>query len=178
METRPSIWINAEKARDLADCMDIMPTISTLKHLETHIAGVVLPPQDYSLKWRTPSPDFVFTEDNFPYLPKSRTPSKRQHVNNGTILLGSPMPPLDFAKDFDIEYFVSVPNFLDYEPDANYIEQSLVWQHNLMLPAYFGLNKNVLYCSVPVSLYGLVASACPAGVQYNFIDKCSYLRCK
>jgi len=46
------------------------------------------------------------------------------------------------------------------------------------LPAYFGLNKNVFYCSVPVSLYGLVASACPVGVQYNFIDKCSYSRCK
>ena len=111
--------------------MDMTLTISTLKHLETHIADVVLLPQDHSLKQRTPSPDFVFTEDDFPYLPESGTPSKRQHVDNGTISLGSPMPPPDFAGDFDIEYFVSVPNFLDHEPDANYIKQSLVWQHNL-----------------------------------------------
>ena len=99
-------------------------------------------------------------------------------MDNGTISLGSLMPPPDFTGDFDIEYFVSVPNFLDHEPDANYIEQSLVQQHNLMLSAYFGLNKNVFYCSVPVGLYGLVASACPVGVQYNFIDKCSCSRCK
>jgi len=152
--------------------------ISTLKHLETHIADVVLLPQDHSLKRRTPSLDFVFTEDDFPYLPGSRTPFKCQHVDDGTISLGSPTLPPDFAGDFDMKYFVSVPNFLDHEPDANYIEQSLVWQHNLTSPVYFGLNKNVFYCSVPVSLYGLVASACPAGVQYNFIDKCSCSRCK
>jgi len=178
METRPGIWINAEKARNLADCMDVMPTISTLKHLETHIADVALPPQDHSLKWQTPSSDFVFTEDNFSYLPGSGTPSKCQHMDNGTISLGSPTLPPDFTGDFDTEYFVSVPNFFDHEPNANYIEQSLVRQHNLTLPAYFGLNKNVFYCSVPVGLYGLVASACPVGVQNNFIDKCSYLRCK
>jgi len=155
-----------------------MPTISTLKCLETHIADVILPPQDHSLKQRTSSPDFVFTEDNFPYLPGSRTPSKCQCMDDGTISLGSPMPPPDFAGDFDMEYFMSVPNFLDHEPDANYIKQSLVRRHNLTSPAYFGLNKNVFYCSVPVSLYGLVASACPVGVQYNFIDKYSCLRYK
>jgi len=125
-ETRPGIWVNAEKARNLADHMDVMPTISTLKRLETYIADVVLPPQDHSLKWQTPSPDFVFTEDDFPYLPGSRTPFKCQHVDDGMILLGSPTLPPDFAGDFDMEYFVSVPNFLDHEPDANYIEQSLV----------------------------------------------------
>jgi len=75
---------------------------------------------------------FLSTEDDFPYLPESRTPSKRQHVDDGMILLGSPMPTPNFAGDFDMEYFVPVPNFLDYEPDANYIEQSLVQQHNLM----------------------------------------------
>jgi len=41
--------------------------------------------------------------------------------------LGSSTPPPDFAGDFDTEYFMSVPNFLDHKPDANYIEQSLVW---------------------------------------------------
>jgi len=100
--------------------------ISTLKHLETHIADIILLPQDHSLKQRTPSPDFVFTENNFPYLPGSGTPSKCQRMDDGTILLGSPTLPLDFAGDFDMEYFMSVPNFLDHEPDANYIEQSLV----------------------------------------------------
>ena len=33
--TRPSIWVNAKKARNLADHMDITSTISMLKHLET-----------------------------------------------------------------------------------------------------------------------------------------------
>jgi len=73
---------------------------------------------------------------------------------------------------------MSVPNFLDHEPDANYIEQSLVWRRNLTSPQYFGSYKNIFYHSVPVGLYGLVASACPAGVQYNFINKCSCSRCK
>jgi len=125
-ETRPGILVNAEQARNLADHMDMMPTISTLKRLETHIANVILPPQGHSLKWQMPSPDFVFTEDDFPYLPGSGTPSKRQHMDDGMISLGSPMLPPDFAGDFDTEYFMSVPNFLDHEPDANYIEQSLV----------------------------------------------------
>jgi len=49
-ETRPSVWVNAEKARDLADHMDITPTVSMLKHLETHVADIVHPPQDHSLK--------------------------------------------------------------------------------------------------------------------------------
>jgi len=75
-------------------------------------------------------------------------------------LLGSSMLPPDFAGDFDMEYFTSVSNFLDHEPDANYIEQSLVRRHNMMSPHYFGLHKNYFYRSVPVSLYGLVASAC------------------
>ena len=127
METRPSVWVNAKKAHDLADRMDVMPMISTLKHLETHVADDVLLSQDHSLKWRTPSPDFVFTENDFPYLPGSGTPSKCQCMDNGTILLGSPTPPLNFTGDFDTEYFMSVSNFLDHEPDANYIEQSLVW---------------------------------------------------
>ena len=68
METRPSVWVNAEKARDLADRMEVTPTISMLKRLETHITNVILSPQDHSLKWRTPSLDFIFTEDNFPYF--------------------------------------------------------------------------------------------------------------
>jgi len=125
-----------------------------------------------------PSPNFVFIEDNFPYLPGSRTLSQRQYTDNGTISLGNPTPPLDFAGDFDTDYFTSFPNFLDHESNANHIEQSLVWRHNLTSPQYFGLHKNTFYCSVPVSLYGLVASAHPMGVQYNFIDKCSYWRCK
>ena len=137
-ETRPGVWVNAEKAHDLADHMEVMPTISTLKCLETHIADVILLPQNHSLKWQTPSPDFVFTEDDFPYLLESRTPSKHQCVDDGMISLGSTLPP-DFAEDFNTEYFMSVPNFLDHEPDANYIEQSLVWQHNLTSPVYFWL---------------------------------------
>jgi len=158
METRPSIWVNAEKACDLADHMDVTPMVSMLKHLETHIYNIVHPPQDHFLKRRLPSPDFVFTEDNFPYLLRSGTPLKRQHIDDKTILLGSPMPPPDFVGDFDMDYFMSVSNFLDHEPNDNYIEQSLVWRCNLTSPQYFGLHKNIFYCSVPVSLYGLVAS--------------------
>jgi len=51
METRPGIRVNAEKACNLADHMEVTPTISMLKHLETHIADVILLPQDHSLKW-------------------------------------------------------------------------------------------------------------------------------
>ena len=133
METRPDIWVNTKKAHNLADCMDVTLMISMLKHLETHVYIVAHLPQDHSLKWQTPSPDFVFTEDDFPYLPGSGTPLKRQRTDDGTILLGSPMLPLDFTGDFDMEYFASVPKFLDHEPDANYIEQSLVWRCNLTL---------------------------------------------
>jgi len=50
-ETRPGIWVNAEKACDLADHMEVTPMISMLKCLETHITDVILPPQDHSLKW-------------------------------------------------------------------------------------------------------------------------------
>ena len=92
--------------------------------------------------------------------------------------LGSPMPPPHFTSDYDSDYFVSVPIFLDHEPDADYIEQSLIWCQPKLTPAFFGLYKHIFYCSVPVSLYSLVASACPTGVQYNFIDKCSCSRCK
>jgi len=84
-ETRSGIWVNAEKSRDLADHMDVTPMASTLKCLETHVYNIVHLPQDHSLKQQMPSPDFVFTEDNFPYLLGSRTPSKRQHTNDGTI---------------------------------------------------------------------------------------------
>jgi len=177
-ETRPGVWVNAEKARDLADRMEITPTISTLKRLETHVTDVILPPQDYSLKWHTPSPDFVFTEDDFSYLAGRETPSKRQHIDDGTVLLGSPMPPLHFASDYDPDYFASVPIFLDHEPDADYIEQSLIWHQPMLTPTFFGSIKNIFARSVSVGLYGLVASARPAGVQYNFIDKCSCSRCK
>jgi len=177
-ETRPSVWINAEKARDLANRMDITLTVSMLKHLETHVTDIVHPPQDHSLKWRTPSLDFIFTKDDFPYLTGSKTPLKRQRIDNGTISLGSPTPPLDFARDYDPDYFTSVPIFLDHEPNANYIEQSLIWHRPVLTPASFGSIKNIFYRSVPVGLYGLVASAHPTGVQYNFIDKCSCLRCK
>jgi len=92
--------------------------------------------------------------------------------------LGSPTPPPHFALDYDPDYFASVTIFLDHEPDADYIEQSLIWRRPMLTPAYFGLHKNIFYRSVPVGLYGLIASACPAGVQYNFIDKCSCSRCK
>jgi len=125
-ETRPSIWVNAKKAHDLVNCMEVIPMISMLKHLETHVANVILSPQDHSLKWRTPSPDFVFTEDDFPYLPGSETPSKHQCIDDGTVLLGSPMPPPTFARDFDLDYFASVPIFIDHEPTADDIEQGLI----------------------------------------------------
>jgi len=149
-----------------------------LKRLETHVANIILPPQDHSLKWRTPSPDFIFTEDDFSYLPGSGTPSKHQHIDDGTVSLGSPTPLPHFASDYDLDYFASVPIFLDHEPTADYIEQSLIQRCNMTLPTYFGSIKNSLPCSVPVGLYGLVASARPMGVQYNFIDKCSCSRCK
>ena len=126
-ETRPGVWINTKKTRDLADHIDIALTISMLKHFKTHVYDIVHLPQNHSLKQQMPSPDFIFTEDNFFYLPQSRTPLKRQCTDNETISLGSLMSPLDFTGDFDMEYFMSVPNFLDHEPDANYIEQSLVW---------------------------------------------------
>jgi len=114
--------------------------ISMLKHLETHITDIILPPQDHSLKWQMPSLDFVFTEDNFPYLPGSGTPSKHQHIDDGTMSLGSPMPPPIFTSDFDPDYFVSVPIFVNHEPAANYIEQSLIQQCNLTSPLFFWLN--------------------------------------
>jgi len=152
--------------------------ISTLKHLETHVADVILLPQDHSLKWRTPSLDFIFTEDDFPYLPESGTLSKCQCIDNGTVSLGSLMLLPHFASDYDPDYFTSVPIFINHEPAANYIKQSLIWQCNLTLPLFFGSIKNIFTCSVPVGLYGLVASAHPMGVQYNFIDKCSCSRCK
>jgi len=178
METRPSVWVNAKKARNLADRMDVTPTVSMLKCLETHVADIVHPPQDHSLKQRTPSLDFIFTKDNFPYLLGSETLSKRQCIDDGTISLGSPTPPPDFARDYDLDYFASVPIFLHHEPTADYIEQSLIWRCNITSPIYFGSIKNTFAHSVPVGLYGLVASAHPAGVQYNFIDKCSCSRCK
>jgi len=125
-----------------------------------------------------PSPDFIFTEDDFPYLPGSETPSKRQRIDDGTVSLGSSMPPPTFARDFDPDYFVSVPIFINHEPTADYIEQSLIRRCNMTLPTYFSSIKNIFTCSVPVGLYGLVASAHLMGVQYNFIDKCSCSRCK
>ena len=154
-ETRPSVWINVKKAYNLADHMDIIWTISMLKHLETHIAYVVHPPQDTSLKWQTPSLDFIFTENDFLYLLESGTLSKCQCIDDGTISLGSPSLSLDFVRDFDVEYFTLVSIFLDHEPDANYIEQSLVWQCNLTSPAFFGLYKNIfitLYLSAFTAL--------------------------
>ena len=125
-----------------------------------------------------PSLDFVFTEDDFSYLSGSRTPSKHQCIDDRTVLLGSPMPPPIFARDFDLDYFASVPVFINYEPTADYIEQSLIQQCNVTSPTYFGSIKNFFTRSVPVGLYGLVASAHPMGLQYNFIDKCSCSRCK
>ena len=53
MKTRPGIWVNAEKACNLADRMEVTPMISTLKHLETHITDVILllgQPLNYLLK--------------------------------------------------------------------------------------------------------------------------------
>ena len=177
-ETRPGIWVNAKKAHNLADHMEVTPTILMLKHLETHVADIILLPQDHSLKWRMHSPDFVFTEDDFPYLLGSKTPSKRQRIDNGTMSLGSPTLPPTFARDFNPDYFTSVPIFINHEPTADYIKQSLIQRCNVTSPIYFGSIKNIFICSVPVALYSLVASACPIGVQYNFIDKCSCSRCK
>jgi len=88
------------------------------------------------------------------------------------------MLPPTFARDFDLDYFASVPIFINHEPTADYIKQSFIQQCNVILPTYFGSIKNISTCSVPVGLYGLVASALPMGVQYNFIDKCPSLRCK
>jgi len=106
--------------------MEVTPMISMLKHLETQITDVILPPQDHSLKWQTPSPDFVFTEDNFPYLPGSETSSKRQCIDDGTVSLGSLMLPPIFARDFDPDYFMLVPIFVNHEPTADDIQQSLI----------------------------------------------------
>jgi len=107
--------------------MEVTPTILMLKYLETHITDVILSPQDHSLKWRTPSPDFVFTEDDFPYLLGSRTLSKHQHIDDETVSLGSPTLPPTFSSDYDPDYFASVPIFINHEPAADYIEQSLIW---------------------------------------------------
>jgi len=142
-ETRPSVWVNAEKAHDLADCMDITPTVSTLKHLETHVADIVHPPQDHSLKWRMPSLNFIFTKDDFPYLLGSETLLKRQRIDDRTIFLGSPTPLPDFTRDYNPDYFASVPIFLDHEPNANYIEQSLIWHRSVLMPTSFGSIKNI-----------------------------------
>ena len=106
--------------------MEVTLTISTLKHLETHDADIILPPQDHSLKQRMPSPEFVFTEDDFPYLPGSETLSKCQHIDDGTMLLASLMPPPIFTSDFDLDYFTSVPILVNHEPAADHIEQSLI----------------------------------------------------
>jgi len=149
-----------------------------LKHLETHITDIILLPQDHSLKWWTPSPNFVFTKDNFPYLLGSETPPKCQHIDDGTVSLGSPILLPTFARNFDLDYFASVPIFIDHESTADYIEQSFIWWCNVTSLFYFGSIKNIFTCSVPVGLYSLVASTCPMGVQYNFIDKCSCSRCK
>ena len=130
-ETRPGIWVNAEKACNLANYMEVTLMISMLKCLETHITDVILPPQDLSLKRQTPSLDFIFTEDDFPYLPGSGTPSKRQCIDDGTMLLGSPTLPLTFTRDFDPDYFMSVPIFIDHEPTADYIKQSFIWRCNV-----------------------------------------------
>ena len=129
--------------------------ISTLKRLETHVADVILPPQDHSLKRRMPSPDFVFTKDDFPYLVGRETPSKRQRIDDGTMSLGSPTPLPHFASDYDLDYFASVPIFLNHEPDADYIEQSLIWCRPMLTPTYFGLHKiffTALYLSAFMAL--------------------------
>ena len=49
-EVWPGIWLNAEKARDLADRMEMTLTVQMLKCLETHIVDVVELPKDSSLK--------------------------------------------------------------------------------------------------------------------------------
>ena len=49
-EVRPGIWLNAEKARNLADHMEMTPTVQMLKHLETHVIDIVEPPKDSFLK--------------------------------------------------------------------------------------------------------------------------------
>jgi len=94
------------------------------------------------------------------------------------MLLGSPTPPPTFASDYDPDYFMSVPIFINHEPAADHIEQSLIQRCNLTSPLFFGSIKNIFTHSVPVGLYSLVASVHPTDVQYNFIDKCSCSRCK
>ena len=89
--------------------MEMTPTVQMLKHLETHIIDVIEPPKDSSLKRQSPPCDnFFFTEEDFPFLPESKDLSKQQHLDDGTISLGSPLPLPDFAETCDQDYFVSV----------------------------------------------------------------------
>ena len=69
-----------------------------------------------------PCDDFFFSEKDFPFLPGTQDSSKQQCLDDGTISLGSPSPPLDFAGTCDQDYFASV-QFLNHELNANDIEQ-------------------------------------------------------
>ena len=101
--------------------------VQTLKCLETHIVDVVEPHKDRSLKRQSlPYKNFLFTEEDFLFLLGSEDPSKHQCLDDGTISLGSPSLPLDFALSYDQDYFASV-QFLTHELNANYIEQGSFW---------------------------------------------------
>ena len=84
-EVWPRIWLNAKKACNLSDCMEMTLTVQTLKHLETHIIDVIEPPKDHSLKWQSPPcDDFFFTEEDFPFLLGSEDPSKCQQIGRAS----------------------------------------------------------------------------------------------
>ena len=179
MEVWPGIWLNAEKAHDLSDHMKMTPTVQMLKHLETHIIDVVEPPKDHFLKrWSPPCDDFFFTEEDFLFLLGSKDPLKQQCLDDGTISLGSPSPPPDFASTCDQDYFVSV-QFLNHELNANDIEQGPLQQASIAVPTFFGSYKNIFSCSVVnTSLYGLVCSNCPSGMVYKYMHSCPCEKCK
>ena len=85
-EVRPSIWLNAEKAHNLSDHMEMTLMVQMLKRLETHIIDIIEPLKDCSLKWQSPPcDDFFFTEEDFLFLLGTKDPSKHQHLDDGTI---------------------------------------------------------------------------------------------
>ena len=49
-EVRPGVWLNAEKTHNLANHMEMTPTVQVLKHLEIHVIDVVELPKDLFLK--------------------------------------------------------------------------------------------------------------------------------
>ena len=113
----------------------------TLKCLETHVINIVEPPKNRSLRrWSPPCDDFFFTEEDFLFLLESEDPSKCQCLDDETVSLGSPLLLPDFAGTCDMDYFVSV-QFLNHEPNANYIEQGPLQQASIAVPTFLGVIK-------------------------------------